>query len=66
MSKQIAVAATGTALHQYMSGYQLETKQGWLTYPTAILDSLPNPFQVKMLKSPDGGAYDDPKGAVGE
>ena len=50
------------------SGYQLQkkTKEARLTHPTAIGNGLSNPFQVKMLESPDDGAYDDPKGAVRE
>ena len=41
-------------------------KKARLTYPTAIYDGLSDPFQVNMLKSPDGGTYDDPKDAVRE
>ena len=70
MSKQIEVAAKGTGLNhdgRYTSGYHLkENANLLLTYPTAIDDGLPDPFQVKVLKSPDGGTQDDPKGTVRE
>lgn len=38
----------------------------WLTYPTATNDGLPNPFQVKVLKTPDSSTQNHPKGAVRE
>jgi len=37
-----------------------------LTNPAAIDDGFHNPSQIEMLKSPDGGTQDDPKGTVRE
>ena len=66
MSKQIAVAATGTVECQYILDYHDRKKKMRLAYPTTIFDGLSNSFQVKMLEKPDGGTDDDPEGTVGE
>lgn len=42
------------------------TKDLELTNPTTINDGLADPLQIKVVKSPDGGTQDDPKGTVGE
>lgn len=69
MSKQIAVAETGT-ISRHSREHVRSSLQGNgnppLTYPTTVDDSLPNWFQVKMLKEPNGCAYDSSKGAVRE
>jgi len=35
-------------------------------YQTTVGDSVHNPFQVNVLKGPDGGTHDDPKDTVRE
>jgi len=52
---------------RYMSNhYPGENGIFKLTNPAAIDDGFYSPFQVNVLKSPDGGTQDDPKSTVRE